>query len=249
MIKPPEEIADLCRALVHGLDEALGEKLYGVYVYGAAAFPDSVPTGDIDFHVIVNLGLTSQEKSKLEELHTALARDFPPLGTGLDGYYLLLEQARQTTRPTHQLRPDMVDASWALHREHIRAGRCIVLYGPDPKEVYPATTWPELEDALRGELQYVEDHLIEYPDYCILNLCRLMYSFETRDVVVSKMAAAAWACDRFPRWSRHIQTAKKSYARQATPEDKAFMRSEVGDLLRFARERIRKSGGERSAKC
>ena len=88
-----------------------------------------------------------------------------------------------------------IDHSWALHREHIRAGRRVILYGPDPDEIYPPAKWPEIESALLGELDFVEKHLHDYPDYCILNLCRLMYSFETSDVVVSKALAAELAYD------------------------------------------------------
>ena len=60
-------------------------KLVGVYVYGAAAFPDSGPTGDIDFHVILAEPLTDPERDAILALHAALARDFPPLGAELDG--------------------------------------------------------------------------------------------------------------------------------------------------------------------
>lgn len=245
--EPLAEIADLCQALVHGLNQVLGDKLYGVYVYGAAAFPDSVPTRDIDFHVILRTTLTDAEKTALGDLHATLAREFPPLGAELDGYYLLLAQARQRSVPTHQLRTDLVDASWALHRAHIRAGRCIVLRGPDPKALYPAATWPELEDALCEELQFVERHLAEYPDYCILNLCRLMYSFQTQDVVISKTAAAAWALATVPQWTRHIELAIKSYARQATTQDRQFMMAEVAEFYRFAYQHIENCQAARRA--
>jgi hypothetical protein len=236
-------IQALCQALLEGLLVVLGEKLAGVYVYGAVAFPDAAPTGDIDLHVLLDSALTDREKSSVQSLHASLAQAFPPLGGELDAYYLLLDDARRTTPPRHQLRADVVDESWALHREHIRAGRCIVLYGPDPKEVYPAASWPELEEALRGELRFVEDHLGDYPDYCILNLCRLMYSVETHEVVVSKATAATWAYKTFPEWRRAIDAARRSYARQATAQDKEYMTSEVADLFRFACDRIRESRG------
>ncbi|MFQ5808544.1 MAG: aminoglycoside adenylyltransferase domain-containing protein [Armatimonadota bacterium] len=245
-MRPPDEIKDLCRALLRGLNTVLGGKLHGVYIHGAAAFPDSGPTGDIDFHVVLRETLTSEESHKLKDLHATLAREFPPLGAELDGYYVLLDEAAGTSPPRHQLLPDVTDSSWALHREHMRAGRCIVLHGPDPKAVFCPASWPELAAALQRELEYVQDHLAQYPDYCILNLCRLMCSFDTQDVVVSKAAAAAWAYEAFPEWRRHIDTAKKSYAGQATAQDKEFMRSEVGGLLRFAWERIRRGLGKSS---
>ncbi|MDH7485433.1 MAG: DUF4111 domain-containing protein [Anaerolineae bacterium] len=234
----PEDIQGLCQALREGLRAALGDKLYGIYVYGAAAFAESEFTGDIDFHVILTEALTDAERRAINELHDALARDFPPLGAELDGYYILLEEAQHTSPPVHQLQPDITDESWALHREHMRAGRCLILHGPEPKQVYPPVTWAELESALWGELRYVQAHLDKYPDYCILNLCRLMYSFQTRDVVVSKAAAAEWAGSAFPQWRKHIEAAKRSYAGQATAEDRQWMNSEARRFFRFACERI-----------
>ena len=243
-MRAPDEIQDLCRAFLDGLKAALGEKLYGLYLYGALAFPEGGPTGDIDFHVILSERLSDREKAALDDLHATLARDFPPLGADLDGYYLLLADARQTAPPRHQLLAGVTDDSWALHREHIRAGRCIVLYGPDPRQVYPAASWPELADALQGELDYVEQHLTDYPAYCVLNLCRLIYSFTSRDVVVSKWASAGWAEETYPEWRPLIEAARRSYERRATERDEEQLQSEVSRFFRFACGRIRESFAE-----
>ncbi len=48
-----QEVNIITQAFVNGLIHILREKLHGVYIYGAAAFHDAVPTGDIDFHVIL----------------------------------------------------------------------------------------------------------------------------------------------------------------------------------------------------
>ena len=237
------QVASLCSTFLEGLLGLLGDKLHGVYLYGAMAFPETTYTGDIDFHVILNDALSDDEISAVNDLHAALARDFPPLGAELDGYYILLEDTRSLDPPTHQLRKDLVDDSWALHCAHIRAARCIALYGPDPRFIYPEPSWSEIEKALRGEMAYVEEHLDPYPDYCVLNLCRLMYSYETRDVVVSKTTAAAWAIERFSEWRSLIELAQASYAGQATPEDREGMKGQVGSLLQFARARIEESSG------
>jgi len=239
---PREQIADLCRAFVDGLRAALGAKLFGVYLYGAVAFPESGPTGDVDYHVLLAGPLTDSERAELEGLHASLARDFPALGGELDGYYILEAHARRPDPPRSQMWAGATDGAWALHRRHILAGRCIVLHGPDPRQVYPPAAWPEVAAALRGELDFVKNHLDEYPDYCILNLCRLIYSFQTRDVVISKAAAADWARTALPQWRRHVETATRSYAGQATPADREFMKSEVRGLLRFACERIAETG-------
>jgi hypothetical protein len=233
-----QEVSMIGQAFLDGLKRILGEKLHGMYIYGAAAFPDAVPTGDIDFHVILKSELTDDERSELEGFHESLGKRFPPLGRELDGYYILLADARREMPPRSQMWRRATDESWALHREHIRAGRCIVLHGPEPTRIYPPASWPEIESALYGELDYVEKHLSEYPDYCILNLCRLIHSFETRNVVVSKAQASDWAHDALPEWRWHIELARRSYAHQATPADRQFMLAEVGAFLEFARTRI-----------
>jgi hypothetical protein len=236
-----QEVSVIGQAFMDGLQRILGEKLHAAYIFGAAAFPDAFPLGDIDFHVILKSELTEDERAELERLHESLAEQFPPLAVGMDGYYILLRDARSERPPRSEMWQRATDKSWALHREHMRAGRCIVLHGPEPTEIYPPASWQEIERALYGELDYVEKHLHVYPDYCILNLCRLIYSFETRDVVVSKAQASDWARDALPAWGRHIEVASKSYARQATPEERQFMLAEAGRFLEFAQARIERA--------
>jgi hypothetical protein len=229
---------DLTQALRQGLKTILADKLYGIYLYGAIAFPDTEVVHDIDFHVILTESLKDKEKRDLRDLHATLGEKFPPIGRELDGYYILLEEAQSTAPPRHQLLSGIVDDSWALHRQHMRAGRCLILHGPDPKQIFPPCTWQDLEQSLLGELRYIEDHLHEFPDYCILNLCRIMYSVFTKDVVVSKLMCAVWAQDTFPEWKPLIQAARKSYNKKATTREKEMLDSKVNEFLDFSRVRI-----------
>ena len=235
----PHDIQPLSQAFLRGLKAALGEKLHGVYLHGAAVFPDGGAVRDVDFNVIIKQPLTSDESRDLTALHADLKR----LGPELDGHYFLLSDARRTAQPESQLVPGTVDDHWTLHRAHMRAGRCIVLHGPDPKEIYPATSWPELVKTLLEEMEYIEEHLhlFSYADYSVLNLCRVMYSFEAMDVVVSKRAASEWACDALPEWSDLIVAAAKSYDGDAGGPDEHLLRSETGRFVRFARDRIHRS--------
>lgn len=233
-----EQVKTLGAAFARGLKHILADKLVAAYIFGAAAFPDTVHTGDVDFHVILSAELTEAERAALEELHRDLARQFPPLGGEMDGHYILLQDARRQTPPRSQMWQRATDTAWALHCAHIRAGRYITLHGPNPRHIYPAASWSGIETALYGELDYVEEHLSVYPDYCILNLCRLIYSFETKDVVISKAAAAEWAYKHYPQWQRHIELARKSYAGKATAQDRQFMLAEVEQFFHFASSRI-----------
>jgi len=240
----PAHLEPLCTAFIHGLDAVLGDKLYAVYLYGAIAFPEADASGDVDFHAIVREPLTSVEMAGLKDLHAALARDYPPAGADMDGYYLLLDDARRTTPPVHQFLPGVIDHSWTLHCAHIRAGRYIRLRGPNPTEIYPAVSWPELEAALWQEHGFIAKHLTEYADYCILNLCRLIYSFQTRDIVVSKRFSAAWARAAFPKWSALIDGARASYDRGHPKEDQTLLAAQIAPFYEFAMEQIRVSLGQ-----
>jgi hypothetical protein len=241
-----QEMRGLCCAFMEGLDGILGASLYAVYVYGALTFPETEYTGDVDFHAILSAAPSEPERTALLALHDLLAREFPPLGAELDGYYLLLEDAQGSAPPRHLLFPHLVDDSWALHRAHILAGRCIVLHGPDPTTVYVAPTWSEVSQALDGELDYVAHHLEQYPDYCVLNLCRLVYSWEAGDVVTSKAAAAAWASRRFPAWKPLIDLALKSYAKQTSAADRVILLAGAADLYPIATHEIDAARARRS---
>jgi len=236
-----QEVKIIGQAFVNGLKRILGEKLYGTYIYGAAAFPDAVPTGDIDYHVILQEKLNNSERRELEMLHESLSEQYPPLGGEMDGYYILLCDAQRSTPPKSQMWQCATDESWALHCEHIRAGRHIILHGPDPSTIYSRASWSDIEKALFGELDFVERHLHKYPDFCILNLCRLIFSFETKEIVVSKAQTSEWAFNALPEWKRHIELARKSYSNQASNEEKHFMLSEVSSFFKFAHERIEKT--------
>ncbi len=233
------EFRGLCEELVAGIRDILQEKLYAVYIYGAVTFPETKHTGDVDFHAILTAPPTEDERADLLRLHERLKREVPPLGTDLDGHYILLADARRAAPPRHLLLPEIVDESWALHRAHMLAGRVAVLYGPDPGTILAPPTREEIERALGCELDYVARHLEDYPGYCVFNLCRLLYSWETGDVVTSKAAATAWASERFPVWRELIALGSLAYAKHATAADLEVLASGLPELYAFAEAEIR----------
>lgn len=239
----PSPVVALCQAFLDGLPHALGDNLCGVYLYGALAFPDSRDSvQDVDYHVILEAPLEDPARRAVDELRRRLAADFSPLGEELDGYFITLDDARRTAPPPTQMWPlwrTPVDAAWALHCAHIRAGRCVVLSGPDPLDVYPVPSWPEIEAALYGEIRYVDHHLEDAAAYCVLNACRLMYSFETRDVVTSKRAAATWAIGTLsPRWQAPVAAALRVYGGQDDGEDRSVLERDVRSFVAAAWNRI-----------
>lgn len=74
------------------------------------------------------------------------------------------------------------------------AGRFVTLHGPDPRTIVPPPTWEELDEALLGELDWMDAKALDDSRaYCVLQLCRILYSYSSRDVVVSKLQAGIWA--------------------------------------------------------
>lgn len=233
----PLDVRKVCEALVKGLEDILREKLYGVYMYGAAVFPDSGPVTDIDCHVILRESLDDRNRKDIFRLYGRLKNNYPPLGRELDIWYILLNDAKKHSPPQNQLKTNMRDESWALHRAHIRTGRYITLYGPEPEDIFPAPSWEEITSALDHEIEYIRNNL-NYPAYCVLNLCRIMYSFHEKNVVVSKRFCGTWAGDTFPEWSSVVQAALRTYEGTATSADESKLQADVEDFLGFAMKYI-----------
>jgi hypothetical protein len=132
---------------------------------------------------------------------------------------VLLADAAGSDPPRHQLDLTIRDEAWALHRAHVLAGRYFVVTGLDPREIVTQPSWDELEAALRAETTFVAAHP-DAPAFGILNGARILYSFATRNVVVSKYEAGQWALDSLPgEWHDGVRAAVRSYSRAAVEGD------------------------------
>jgi hypothetical protein len=141
-----------------------------------------------------------------------------------------LEDAKGYEIPQHQIDSTIYDQSWALHCAHIRAGYYRILWGPEPEMIFPEPTWKAIDAALQHELQYVIDHP-EYPAYCILNICRILYSYTEKNPVVSKQLSGTWGAERFPHWKKLIHSATNFYHKTHSPNDETLMIEELEDFL------------------
>ena len=234
----PTNVRKVCQAFVGGLEVILDENLHGIYMHGASVFPDSGPIQDIDCHVILKGPLRSRDKDAIHQLQRDLLERFPPLGGELDAYFILYEDAVKTHPPAHRLQHAMRDEAWALHCGHIRSGRYITLYGPHPKDIFPAPSWDDISAALEHEVAFIEQNL-QYPDYCVLNMCRIMFSVQERNVVVSKFSSGKWARARFPQWQPLIDAALASYQATETHDEAGLLKNQAAAYIEFGKRRIR----------
>jgi hypothetical protein len=235
----PESVADLLLEFRDALVDALGVDLVGLYLLGSVAFSGFEPeAADIDFHAVVRTELTEEQQDAVARVHAELAHAYR-YGGLIDGYYLPLAKAVRTEIPSRLVgagegrisRGTASNGAWALEREHAHRGKIIVLYGPDPATIYPRPSWSELELALCGERDWLVRELERAPVYCVLNLCRIAYSFESREVAVSKLEAAEWALATFPaHWRPLIGAAQRAYSGKQLEYDRQLL---AGHTARF----------------
>ena len=232
------DVVRLCDSFSDGLETILGDALVSLALYGAIVFDETRVLTDLDFVAVLGRPLRDVERDSVLRHQRAIAEEFHPLGGELDGYYISIDDARRVAMPSDRLRPDLVDDSWPLHCAHLRAGKRIVLIGADPADFVPQPTWAQLEAALDGELDYVVAHLEKYPAYGILNLCRLVASHETHDVVRSKADSALWMKERTSEWSDLIDRALRDHAGYEILRDDPILPSEAQAFLSYVIGRI-----------
>ena len=191
----PSDVRALTEAFVAELESTLGPRFVGLFQYGAACFPPS-PVSDFDAHVIVVEPFSDEDRAAVRSMLKRLER--LPMGDDMDVWYITRDAASRREPPQTELRPGFHDKSWALHRAHVHAGRFVHIKCDDPRTFVPEPRWDEIDDALQGELDYVREHLGDAPAFSVLNLCRVLYSYETQDVVTSKYRSAVWAFAALP---------------------------------------------------
>lgn len=75
-------------------------------------------------------------------------------------------------------------------------------------------------------------------------MCRLLYRCTTRDVVISKHAAAGWAQAVFPHWRPLIAAALSCYAGTATAQQRAAVQAGAHAFYAYAQPQIANEVGE-----
>jgi hypothetical protein len=242
----PSDVRQLAASFRIELAKVLEQNLIGIYLFGSIAFPGFEPrSGDIDFYVLLRRPLTQIQREDLDTMHRILGRSFR-FGKALDGFYITLSKASKRSIPTRlifaadgRLHKNGRDDAWALHRQHLRQGACIILYGPKPKTIVPPPSWDEIDRALNTEISFAKKVIDKYPYWTVLSLCRLIYSFENRRVVASKIQAAKWALRKLPNhWRALIQSALRVYLKRQKHANRKILKKNSDAFFKFASDRI-----------
>ncbi len=229
-----------CDTFKSGIYKIVGDKLHSFYLYGAMLFPRPAAWRvDVDFHVILTQPLSADQLEAIKDFHKQLIK-LDPLGEELDGYYILLADAKKHENPRSLVWEDAIDMAWPLHRAHVHKGKFKLLFGENPQKFLPASNWSECVEGLTNELQFIKDHP-QYPQFGILNLSRLLYSWQTQNVVISKYESAQWALQNLEsKWQPAIEAALRDYEDRMKPGDTILLKNIFPDFLNFTQKEIEK---------
>lgn len=204
------EINALLGEILHGAQQALGEKFAGMYLHGSLALGDFTPgRSDIDYVVVTEGELTAAETAALAAMHARINAAGGTWIEHLEGSYIPRDALRRFD-PQNSLFPalrtggefgiDYHGSAWVILR-HVLREHGVALYGPPARTLVDPITPEALRSAAAGTLrewwapQLDDPSLLrapEYQAYAVLTMCRSLYTMETGDVA-SKPAAARWA--------------------------------------------------------
>jgi hypothetical protein len=249
----PAATRNAVTALHHGLVRTFGDDLAAIWLYGGSLFNDVAL--DIDLHILLARKPEGPQGDKIRELHSIVSRNERWVDE-FDSWYILLDDARRSEPPPNvgPWHPGLPDSHWSLHRAHWLAGACIIVHGLAPSDVVQTPVWEELERPLRGELvEEAKDGGAEgaaASPYWALQLCRVLASLATRDVVRSKLDSGSWALQKLPQQTHEIiHAAMRHYTRSSEEEDEELIRRLYPDFYRVIRLLIDEAGREPAQPC
>ena len=229
------EVNMVLNVLLPDVQAILGEQFVGMYLYGSLAYGGFDRASDVDFVVVTDGVLPDETFLALQAMHNRIATLDSWCANQLEGSYIPRQALRTFDRqhvfhlhidrgPDEKLHRMQIDdpkvsrawwGGWVFLR-HVLWKHGIPLAGPDLRTLVEPVQLGELRQAaltnLEGWLEPLLDAPSElahpgYQPYCVLTICRLLFTLET-DRIATKQAAASWAVERLePRWCALIERA------------------------------------------
>lgn len=240
------DLTDSARAI-------LGADFVGAYLQGSFAVGDADEHSDVDFLVVVERELSSEQVAELQAMHEGLHDSGRAWAVNLEGSYFPRERLRQNKKTGEPLwykdngsrvlersaHDDTLVVRWCLR------GHGVVLAGPEPCELVERVSEADLKaevsktmrswgkDLLTGDHEYAKTRWGWA--YIVLSYCRMRHTLVTGRIE-SKRAGAEWALANLdPRWHDLIAAA---WVERPDPWRKVHLPAEpqrTAGTLRFVR--------------
>lgn len=217
---PYPYINELLESLLFQMQNILGNKLIGFYLYGSLVWGDfDYGTSDIDLLAALASDLEDQEFKALQKMHTDFAHQHKEWDDRIEVQYLSLFALKTfkvqsspvaTISPGEPFHIKEVGKHWLMNWYVVRE-KGVTLFGPSPKGIIEPISKEEFIESVKEHTKSWGEWINDMPSrkaqaYAILTLCRALYSY-THGEQVSKKKAAEWAQSELPEWSSLIQNA------------------------------------------
>lgn len=235
------------------LQEVLGEKLLGFYLYGSLVWGDfDEEISDIDSAALLRTPLNDYELEKLKEMHRRIAIQFPDWGDRIEVQYVDVNGLQDfrtvpfqmgNISPGEPLHFIPSNKNWLMNWYFIR-GYGETLYGPAPETVFPAISKEEFQASVLDQVREWKEYINgtadsrPYQGYAILTMCRSLYTLRTGRQT-SKRKAMEWVKENEPAYAKMVQTAwqwrtqyrDEANAAETFPMVKKFVLQMIADML------------------
>jgi hypothetical protein len=251
-VTPYPDVNELLNQLLAHLQDILGAKLVGLYLYGSLVSGDFDPgLSDVDLLAVLSSELTGEAFERLHEMQNGLVAARPQWDDRIEIAYLpamALKTFRTETSPIAIISPGepfhIKDAgrewliNWYLVRE-----QGVALFGPSPKTLIDPIPKEEyirtVQEHTKAWAEWLHDaHTRKSQAYAILTFCRALYAYRHGEQV-SKRRAARWTARAFPQWSSLVEQAL--WWREAPHDEDVAQEvvfAETLPFLRFVREQV-----------
>ena len=227
---PYKAVNDLLSSLLSNIQNVLGEKLVGLYLYGSATAGDFDPElSDIDLLAAVQTDITDREFSELEKMHNDLVQKYPKWKDRIEVAYYSLHglQTFKNERskivvisPGEPLNIHDAGHDWLINW-YVMQENGIALLGPNQSTLIPKISKGEYVGWVKKQTLLWRDRINDFDEqtargaaaYAVYTMCRAMYA--TRyGRQVSKNYAISWAKKEFPQWTSLLELADDWRKRQ-----------------------------------
>jgi len=192
----------LLSSVVKQYENILHENLVGIYAHGSIGFGCfNWERSDIDFIVVIKTPISGQ--AKLQLIDVLIKSQAPPKGFEMS--IVLEEYCNNFIYPTpYELHfsndcpveysdEPKTDYDLAAHFTVIK-NVGIVLCGKPISEVFGDIASEYYLDSICRDIENAVEHILDYPVYITLNLCRV-YAYIKDSVVISKEQGGQWGLE------------------------------------------------------
>ncbi len=229
---PYPELNTVLSELIASIQRVLGENFIAAYLQGSFAVGDFDEHSDVDFIVVIEKELSSEQVQSLQEVHEQIYHLDSAWAQHLEGSYFPKDVLRSSNSIEKRLWYLDNGSRVLIQSTHCNTAlvRCVVrekgviLVGPSPDTLVNPIPVETLRKAIMATIHNWGQEILSNPEhynnrfyqsFIVLNYCRMLHDL-VRGVPGSKRAGAEWAKTNLdPSW---IGLIDRTWAGRPTPE-------------------------------